>query len=131
MWEKMLQIEEQGVSLMKMIETSQMADGSSVSQNEEGDANLKSPHSKFESFLEKVDAVEIEMKMMKDEMQEVKEKIDSEIQEVKDEMQEVKEKIDSEMQKVKKEMQEMKEMVSSEMQEMKEMMSKMMGMMAK
>jgi histidinol dehydrogenase len=113
MWEKMLQIEEQGVSLMKMIETSQMTDGSNVNQDEEGDANLKSPHSKFESFLEKVDAVEIEMKMMKDEMQEVKEKLDSE-------MQEVKEKIDSEMQEVKK-----------EMQEMKDMMSKMMGMMAK
>jgi chromosome segregation ATPase len=120
MWEKMLQIEEQVVSLMKMIETSQMADGSNVSQNEEGDANLKSTHSKFEYFLEKVDAVEIEMKMMKEEMKEVKDEMQDMKETIDSEMQEVKETIDSEMQEVKK-----------EMQEMKDMMSKMMGMMAK
>lgn len=123
MWEKMLQIEEQGASLMTMVETSQLADGANMSQDEEGDASLQSTHSKLEPVLKKVDAIKVDIKMVKDDMGEIKDYVDK----VKDEMKEVKEKIDS----FSGEMQGVKEKINSEMQEMKEMMSKMIGMMAK
>jgi hypothetical protein len=114
MWDKMIQIEEQGAVLTKMIKMSQLVDVDEVNQSgdEEETTRLQSPHS---NFIDKVGSIE---KVIKVELQEIKEKMDSELQ--------LKEKMDSEMQQMKGEVEKM----GSEMRDMKDMMSKMMGLLA-
>jgi predicted nucleic acid-binding Zn-ribbon protein len=143
MWDKMIQIEEQGTVMTKMIKMSQLVDVDEVNQSgdEEETTRLQSSHS---NVIDQVGSIE---KVIKVELLKMNEKMDSEMQQMKGEVEKMNKKMGSEIQQIKgdmekmgSEMQQMKgevEKMGSEMQQvkdniddMKDMMSKMMRMLA-
>jgi GTP-binding protein EngB required for normal cell division len=90
MWKKMVQIEEHGASLTKLVERSHLIDGgANLSQDEEGDASLGSTHLEFQSVVEKVDAIENDIKEMKEKMDSKMHEMKEKIENVGSEMQEM------------------------------------------
>jgi hypothetical protein len=107
MWDKMIQIEEQGAVLTKMIKMSQLVDVDAMNQSgvEEETTRLQSPHS---NFIDKVGSIE---KVIKVELLKMNKKMDSEMQQIKGEV----EKMGSEMQQTKDNIDDMKDMMSKMM----------------